>query len=143
MSGSFNPVAERAAALADRKAAARARRSLQRAGLADLAREALRRPFLEVCAPEQRRRLARECLAAAGALALAELGAAEAGAALQAQARKCFDGPERGRRPGLEAQSVAAAWPPSAVTSPATASLLPSREKGRRIEISTETRCCR
>jgi hypothetical protein len=97
----LNRVADRAAAVADRKAAARARRVTLRAGMADIAHEALRRPFLEVCEPDLRRLLARECLAAAGALALAELGATEAGAVLQAQARKCFAGPERGWRPSL------------------------------------------
>ena len=95
----LNRVADRAAALADRKAAARARRITLRAGMADIAHEALRRPFLEVCEPDLRRLLARECLAAASALALAELGAAEAGTVLQLEARKCFDGPERGWRP--------------------------------------------
>ncbi len=97
----LNHVAERAAILADRKAAARARGIGLRAGMADLAREALRQPFLAVCEPETRRVLARECLAAASALALAELGATEAGAVLQREARKCFDGPERGARPSL------------------------------------------
>jgi hypothetical protein len=99
-----NRVADRAAVLADRKAAARARP----AALADLAREALRQPFLAVCEPEVRRLLARECLAAASALALTELGATEAGAALQLEARKCFEGPERGMRPrfGLEPRNT-------------------------------------
>jgi hypothetical protein len=95
----INRVADRAAALADRKAADRARRSTLRAGMTDLAQEALRRPFLALCEPDLRRVLARECLAVASALALAELGAAEAGAALQVEARKCFDGPERSARP--------------------------------------------
>ncbi len=98
----LNRVADRAAALADRKAAARAGRVSLRARLADLAREALRQPFLELCEPDQRRLLARECLAAASALVLAELGAAEAGAVLQLEARKCFAGPERRPRVGLE-----------------------------------------
>src|SRR5580704_11654520 len=98
----INQVAEHAAALADRKAAARARRAALRSGMADLAREALRQPFLEVCEPERRRALARECLAAASALLVAELGATEAGAALQVEAKRCFDGPERGMRPTLE-----------------------------------------
>ena len=97
----LNRVADRAAALADRKAAARARHTILRAGMADIAHEALRRPFLEVCEPDLRRLLARECLAAASALALAELGATEAGAVLQLEARKCFAGPERGTRPSF------------------------------------------
>ncbi len=104
---SVNRIAERAAARIDRKAAARERRSSRRTGLADKAQEALRAPFLDLCEPDLRRLLARECLAAASALALAELGATEAGTALQAEARKCFDGPERGARPVLAIEPMA------------------------------------